>query len=166
MDCCPPGSSIHGISQARILEWAAISFTKESSQPRDRTRISCIGRWFFTTDSYHLGSHSKHLKILKSYFEILLQHTFESCSFHYVSNAPGSNKKAGCTKEKFFSYDINSHNYDVNNSGLNKVWLKLAELSVETLWQITPIPTLKMCFKKLRILVHIFVPVFGKMTSL
>ena len=42
MDCSPPGSSVHGILQARILEWVAISFSGESSQPRDRTRVSCI----------------------------------------------------------------------------------------------------------------------------
>ena len=44
-DCSQPGSSIHGILQARILEWVVISFSKESSQPRDQTSISCIGRW-------------------------------------------------------------------------------------------------------------------------
>ena len=43
----PPGSSVHGIFQARILEWVAISFSKGSSQPRDRTQLSCIaGRCF------------------------------------------------------------------------------------------------------------------------
>ena len=45
MDCSPLGSSVHGISQARILEWVAISFSRGYSQPRDRTHISCIGRW-------------------------------------------------------------------------------------------------------------------------
>ena len=44
-DCSPPGSSVHGISQARILEWVAICFSRRSSQPRDWTCISCIGRW-------------------------------------------------------------------------------------------------------------------------
>ena len=47
MDCSLPGSSVHGISQARILEWVAISYPRASSQPRDRTCIfcvSCIGR--------------------------------------------------------------------------------------------------------------------------
>ena len=38
----PPGSSVHGIFQAWILEWVAISFSRGSSQPRDRTRVSCI----------------------------------------------------------------------------------------------------------------------------
>ena len=43
-----PGSSVHGIFQARILEWVAISFSRRSSRPRDRTWVSCIsriGRW-------------------------------------------------------------------------------------------------------------------------
>ena len=48
MNCSPPGSSIHGILQARILEWVAISFSKGTSQPRDRTRVSHIaGRCFY-----------------------------------------------------------------------------------------------------------------------
>ena len=40
-----PGFSVHGISQARILEWVAISYSRGSSQPRNWTRVSCIGRW-------------------------------------------------------------------------------------------------------------------------
>ena len=45
-NCGSPGSSVHGIFQARILEWVAISFSRGSSWPRDRTRVSwvfCIG---------------------------------------------------------------------------------------------------------------------------
>ena len=48
MDCGPPGSSVRGILQARILEWIAISSSGGSSQPRDQTCVSCIsctGRW-------------------------------------------------------------------------------------------------------------------------
>ena len=44
MGCSLPGSSVHGISQARILEWVAISFSRGSSQPRNQIRVSCIGR--------------------------------------------------------------------------------------------------------------------------
>ena len=44
MDCGPPGSSVRGIPQARILEWIAISFTRGSFPPRDRTYVSCISR--------------------------------------------------------------------------------------------------------------------------
>ena len=47
MDCNLPGSSIHGILQARVLEWVAISFSRGSSQPRDLTRVSgIVGRLF------------------------------------------------------------------------------------------------------------------------
>ena len=47
MDCSPAGSSVHGILQARILEWVAISFSRESSWPRNQTQVSCIaGRWY------------------------------------------------------------------------------------------------------------------------
>ena len=50
MDCSPPGSSTHGISQARILEWLAIPFSRGSFQSRDQTHISCIAGRFFTTE--------------------------------------------------------------------------------------------------------------------
>ena len=43
-DCSPPGSSLHGISQARILEWVAIFFSRGSSQSRDQSRIFCIDK--------------------------------------------------------------------------------------------------------------------------
>ena len=41
-DWSPPGSSVHGVSQARILKWVAISFSRGSSPPRDWTHVSCI----------------------------------------------------------------------------------------------------------------------------
>ena len=41
MDCSPPGSSVHGILQIRILEWVAMPFSRASSPPRDQTHISC-----------------------------------------------------------------------------------------------------------------------------
>ena len=47
--CSPPGSSVHGISQARILEWVAISFSRGSSQPRDQILVSSLAGRFFTT---------------------------------------------------------------------------------------------------------------------
>ena len=51
MHCSLPGSSVHGILQARILEWVAISFSRASSRPRDGTQVSCIGRQTL----YHLS---------------------------------------------------------------------------------------------------------------
>ena len=67
MDCSPPGSSVHGIFQARILEWVAISSSTGSSWPRDQTRvsyISCSGRQIL----YHslpLGSPLQELNLTK-----------------------------------------------------------------------------------------------------
>ena len=53
MDCSPPGSSVHGILQAQILEWVAFSSSRGFSPPRDQTGVSCVsciaGR-FFTTE--------------------------------------------------------------------------------------------------------------------
>ena len=48
MDCSLPGSSVHGISQARILEWVAMPSSKWSSWPRDQTRVSCTAGRFLT----------------------------------------------------------------------------------------------------------------------
>ena len=48
MDCSPPGSSVHGILQVRILGWVAMPSSRGSSRPRDRTRVSCIAGGLFT----------------------------------------------------------------------------------------------------------------------
>ena len=48
MDCSPPSSSVHGLLQARILEWVAFPFSRESPQPRDRTQVSQLASGFLT----------------------------------------------------------------------------------------------------------------------
>ena len=48
IDCSPPGSSVHGILQARILEWVSMLSSRGSFQPRDGTQVSHIAGWFFT----------------------------------------------------------------------------------------------------------------------
>ena len=55
MDCSPPGSSVHGILQARILEWVDMPSSRGSSQPRDQTQVSPIAGGFFTTYLSHQG---------------------------------------------------------------------------------------------------------------
>ena len=55
IDCSPPGS-VHGISQARTLEWVATSFSRGSSQSKNWTHISCIGRWIL----YHWATEEAH----------------------------------------------------------------------------------------------------------
>ena len=51
LDCSPPGSSVHGILQASILEGVAISFSRESSSPKDPPCVFCIAGGFFTIES-------------------------------------------------------------------------------------------------------------------
>ena len=50
IDCSPPGSSVHGISQARILEWVSMPSSRGSSWPRNPTCISCTAGGFFTAE--------------------------------------------------------------------------------------------------------------------
>ena len=48
MDCSLPASSVHGILQAQMLEWVAIPFSREFSQPRDGSQVFCIAGRFLT----------------------------------------------------------------------------------------------------------------------
>ena len=81
MDCSPLGSSVHGIFQARILEWIAISFSRGSSRPRNPTRVSCIVGRFFTdwgmreSESCSVVSHSLRPQGLYSPWNSLGQNT-------------------------------------------------------------------------------------------
>ena len=79
MDCSSPGSSVHGIFQARILDWVAISYSRGSFWPRDQictSYVSCIGRWIL----YHCPTWEA---ILKNHLNFLLcitgrkKHSFE-----------------------------------------------------------------------------------------
>ena len=65
MDCRPPGSSVHGIFQARILEWVAISFSRRSSRSRDQTQVSCIAGRFFTVWATGLPAGAAAAKLLQ-----------------------------------------------------------------------------------------------------
>ena len=75
MDCSPPGSSVHGILQARILEWVATPSFRGSSQLRDRTQVSRIAGGFFTISVTreaalpHLFSQQQLQLLEGSYFE-------------------------------------------------------------------------------------------------
>ena len=68
MDCSTPGSSVHRISQLRILEWVATSFCRGSSQPRGWTPLSCIGRWVL----YHWATREALPPLISSIFLALL----------------------------------------------------------------------------------------------
>ena len=64
MDCSLPGSSVHGILQARILEWVAIPFSRGSSRPRDWTQVSCTVGRFFTI----WATRKSNINILTTYY--------------------------------------------------------------------------------------------------
>ena len=92
MDHSRPGSSVHGISQTRILEWVTISFSRESSWPRDQTLVSCIADGFLTTEPP--GTPPKDVMLLSKLFILmsinwnsavmLLKHLF---TIHSVQSA-------------------------------------------------------------------------------
>ena len=71
MDCSLPGSSVHGILQTRILEWAAMPSSRGSSQPKDRTPVSYI-----SSTGRRILYHCRHLgssrRLLKLYFKSLI----------------------------------------------------------------------------------------------
>ena len=66
MDCSLPGSSVLRISQAGILEWVAISFSRVSSWPRDWTQVSCIAGGFFPAEPVNWSFHPVH-KLTKTF---------------------------------------------------------------------------------------------------
>ena len=90
MDCSLPGSSVHGISQAKILEWVAISSSRGSFQPRDRTHISfnssCMAGGFFTVElpGKLTGSISRFYSVpfFSSCFLLVILLCFESCRLY------------------------------------------------------------------------------------
>ena len=105
MDCSPPGSSVHGILQARILEWVAISFSRGSSQPRDWTQVSriasrCFNLWakFF----FLQGPGSKYVNLWKLYNLSCSSSTLllpcESSTHNTYTNKPGCPTKHSFTK--------------------------------------------------------------------
>ena len=73
VDCSPPGSFVQEISQARILEWFALSFSRAFSQPRDWTQVkTCIAGRFFTSESPRKSLKKKNQDLLFPYFRIFL----------------------------------------------------------------------------------------------
>ena len=84
MDCSPPGSSVRGISQARILEWVATPSSRGSSQPKDQSCVSClssIARWII----YHPGGP---LPLLFRYYSLFSDE--KNCGSEKSSTSPRS----------------------------------------------------------------------------
>ena len=101
VDCSPPDSSIHAILQARVLEWVAISFSRESSRPRDRTQVSHIAGRRFTLWATREAKfchvpyprHTNQLELLKSNVESFAKKTgwvqFKSLIHHACGQEKG-----------------------------------------------------------------------------
>ena len=79
MDCSPPGSSVLGISQARVLEWVAISFSRVSSRPRDQTYIFCTGRQIL----YHCATSGKPWNKGWTYFFLINQFIYFTTTLYW-----------------------------------------------------------------------------------
>ena len=84
LDSSPPGCSVHGISQARILDWVAISSSKESSQTGDLTHVSCICRCIL----YNCTANT----VIVPKFCLFLFCNF--LSYSIISHRPASNHKS------------------------------------------------------------------------
>ena len=109
LDCSPPGFSVYGISQARILEWVAISFSRGSSQPRDWTCVSWVS-CISILDSLPLcypGSPNK--IIINSIYiaEVLwnVEHIYSlrHSSKYFLSTKEANNKRAFSLPRYYFS---------------------------------------------------------------
>ena len=70
MDCSPPGSSVHGVLQTRILVWVAISFSRGSSPPRNGTWVSCIAGRFFDHLSHQGSLYYIYVSIIYVYWAV------------------------------------------------------------------------------------------------
>ena len=84
MDCSPPGSSVHGILQAGILEWVAIPLSRVSSRPRDRTHVSYLAGRFFTTKPPGRHPTMLYLKVFFFFFHLCI---FNSISILSVKSS-------------------------------------------------------------------------------
>ena len=124
--CSPPGSSVHGILNARMLEWVAISFSRGSFQPRDGTHVSFMTGGFSTTESLgkpvrmctcmiYFYATCVYLKI-SIHTEIYIQ--FYDCIFSSFSLV---SKKVTCLIQKA-SWIVHIPGYDRSKTKLIKRW--------------------------------------------
>ena len=85
MDCSPPGSSVYGISQARTLEWGAISFSRGSFWFRDWTHISFIGRWILYCPGTWEALPNEYLLLILKFFCSQIHHTAQMLPSAYTT---------------------------------------------------------------------------------
>ena len=105
MDYSPPGSSIHGILQARILEWVVVPSSRGSSQPRDGTQVFCIGKWIL----YHWATWEAYGS---QRFPLTLPRSFK------IVPSLNSQLSPGCAMPS-----LSSHLFPTIPSYYNRLWL-------------------------------------------
>ena len=96
MDCCPPGSSVHGISQARILVWVAISFSRDLSNPGIEPASPAGVGGFFTTEPPGKPSVSVLPCVRAQLCSTLRPHRLQSTRLLCPRDFPGKNTGVGC----------------------------------------------------------------------
>ena len=118
----PSGYSVHGISQSRILEWVAMSFSRESSWPRDQTQVSCVAGRFFNHLSHireDLNVRAKTITLRRK--ERYKHHNLEFGNGILVMMLKAKERKENCTyiqflqNQKCLSFK-GYHQYNVNQT--------------------------------------------------
>ena len=116
MDCSLPGSSVHGIFQARTLEWIAISFSRRSSRPRDWTWVSHIVGRHFTIWATKEGLSRLHIKKQRCYF----------------ANKGPSSQSYGFSSSHVWMWELNYKESWVPKNWC--FWTVVLEKTIEGLW--------------------------------
>ena len=114
MDCSPPGSSVHGIFQARMWKWVAISFSKVSFQPTNRTWGSCIGRLILyhwaTRETYIITyRHPKETAVGRIYFgvSVKIMRIIHAYSSFYLEVFTLLNcNRNSCSSTEYFIFEV------------------------------------------------------------
>ena len=121
MDCSPPGSFVHGILQARTLEWGAISFSRGSSRPRDRTQVSHIAGRFFNLWATR-EAHIKCLLLLSRFSRVWLGAT-PLTGAHQASPSMGFSRQEHWSWLPFPStYKMYRKDKSIETEGTDRLW--------------------------------------------
>ena len=127
MDCSPPGSFVHGVSQARTLEWVTLYYSSVSSWPRGRTRVSCKTP-ALQADSLAL-SHHLIIRVLPSWphLDLLLLLLLSHYSCVRLCTTPPGSPIPGILQERTLEWVAisfsNAWKWKVKAKLLSRVWL-------------------------------------------